>query len=153
MTPWMRLYRWIDPSKLRFFSDKDIIESVKLKKGVPKERPNAVIFDYFKLIYQNLLNGYSVDLPNNFGTMTIYKNKLASGREPRISSYETIKKRERTLSYNPHTVGYFFHIKIESEYMEKYGCKFRASPKYRKLLSQQLFKGETNFQLKQSCQE
>lgn len=150
----MKHSRWIDPSNRKPVEGKEIIESLTLGNNkIPVSKRKSVLSDYFKMIYENLLNGYSVKLPNNFGTMTIFKNKLREGTKPYISPYETIKNRARTLAYNPHTIGYFFSIEIESENMEKYGCKFKAAQKYRRMLSKKLLNGETNFQLKQTCQE
>lgn len=101
-----------------------------------------IISDYFDIVTENALNGYEVKLPNDFGVLSVYKNRLKDGQMPNVSKSLLFQKGKKQISYNPKTVGYFYSIELDSPVLDKYGFNFEATKTFRKRLTDLLIQGK-----------
>lgn len=107
-----------------------------------------IVSDYLEIVVDNILNGYEVKLPKDFGTIGIYKNELKNGQMPNISKSLMFQQGKKEISYNSKTVGYYYTIEMESPVLEKFGFNFEAGSTLRKRLTDLLIEKNCDYILK-----
>jgi len=96
-------------NKNKVFYFKDVL-SVRIgnRKNTTKNKYKLqkIMYEYFKIVLKNILNGYLVELPYNMGTIGVYK----------IKSYDLTNK--EVIRYT---------IKWDSDVFDKFHMKLKAS--------------------------
>ena len=75
---------------------KDIINSLYLQIGYPKNVTENILEDLFNIIFDELKKNGKVKI-TNFGTFTVRKKKSRIGRNPKTKEIKTISERNVIL--------------------------------------------------------
>ena len=75
---------------------KDIINSLYLQIGYPKNVTENILEDLFDIIFDELKKNGKVKI-TNFGTFTVRKKKSRIGRNPKTKEIKTISERNVIL--------------------------------------------------------
>ena len=75
---------------------KDIINSLYLQIGYPKNVTENILEDLFDIIFDELKKNGKVKI-TNFGTFTVRKKKSRIGRNPKTKEIKTISERKVIL--------------------------------------------------------
>ena len=75
---------------------KDIINSLYLQIGYPKNVTENILEDLFNIIFDELKKNGKVKI-TNFGTFTVRKKKSRIGRNPKTKEIKTISERKVIL--------------------------------------------------------
>lgn len=125
---------------------KDIVTSM-IHNGLsrhPKRATTTKILNRFmEEVMNEVLEGNIVEMPGNLGKIKV--NKHIQDKLPPISKAKLFREGKRVRAANMNTLGYYFTIDCKSEYLERYGVKFKAGYKFRKLLSTRLRSGYDNY--------
>lgn len=103
---------------------------------------SKVMSDYFKLMWTSVLSGNQWALPNKFGIISVQKkqiehlNRIPFYKKHLLKGHEN-DRNERVFNWK--TMDNSYQIVIESEYLSKYKCRFRAAPSVRRRLFDGLF--------------
>lgn len=112
-------------------------------KSPPKRVINKIIARFLQEAKKEILEGNIVEFPGKIGMIKVNKN--IQNRMPPLSKTKLYKEGKRVAVFNPNTIGYWFSINSKSEFLERYGIKFKASPSFRSALSSKLNNGFDNY--------
>lgn len=123
-------------AKHQHYYKEDVIVS-----GRDKRKMSAVLNDYFVLLREALIKGHKWNI-SRFGTFSIEQDEITGShqRKPINHHYRGEIPRLNKVLFNKNNIDTIYHIVIESDFMKKYKCRFRASQTTRLSLNKQLLK-------------
>ena len=102
-----------------------------------------VIKRFFEEAKNEVLEGKVVVLPGEIGEIKV--TKRIQDKLPPISRAKLFAEQKKAHAANLSTFGYYFTIDSNSEFMDRYGFKFKASYSFRKVLNKKLNSGFDNY--------
>lgn len=124
-----------------------IVSSRKYNRAKNARIVSKLAREYFKMVTENVINGYAYDFTGTYFTNTTLGTIHVSKRKHTINTLNNSWRYGFNQPYNEHTVGYYYTIDFDSDMLKKVGMKFYPAVTFRKKLAEALRTGNYDYRL------